>query len=233
MRPHGIDISHWQSSYTPQPSPPKPVDFVITKFSEGYAESSKVDELWQGAREANSAEGYHYWRTAASLQQQYDSFMRSADGKDVDAAWLDWEGHNNSLTKSQYEMAYEWIEMMECNFPKVGFYTNRALYQQMNAWGTWHHDKPFWYANYWVPCPDPYTNNPTLPKKCETWDTWQYGICQMYGNTENGRDYGVVSQTLDLNIRNEEIVPPVVPPSNCETLKADMVEIYEIASRWI
>ena len=96
----------------------------------------------------------------------------------------------------------------------------------MNTWGTWHHQKPFWYANYWNPCPDPYLNSPTLPDGCDDWDLWQYGICATYGNTENGRDYGVVSQTLDLNIRNEEVAPPIPPepPVDCSELKKELEE---------
>jgi len=228
-RPHGIDISRWQGSYTPTENPPKPVDFVIVKFSEGYAQDSLADVMWEGAKQAKRKEGYHYWRTGASLQQQIDSFLRTADGKDVDAAWLDWEGYNNSLNSYQYKLAYEWIQEMRKHFPKVGLYTNRNHYEQMNGYAkysvAWHTEVPFWYASYWNPVPDPFTADPTLPKGCKNWDTWQYGICQYYGNKDNGRDYGVQSASLDVNIRNPEFYQPT--PNDCDKLKQEYIKLQE------
>jgi len=219
-RLHGIDISFWQGTYTPAANPPKPVDFVIVKFSEGYAQDSRADTLWTGARKADSAEGYHYWRTAATLSQQYDSFMRTADGKKVDAAWLDWEGYNNSLTKGQYELAYQWVEKMRAHFPKVGLYTNTALFEQMNLWGAWHKTVPLWFARYPMITAafDPFTAEPTLPKGCEKWDTWQYGICRTYGNPDDGRKYGVQSATLDVNVRQPSAPIGETEPTDAEKL---------------
>jgi GH25 family lysozyme M1 (1,4-beta-N-acetylmuramidase) len=205
----GIDISHWQGEYNPTPNPPRPVDFVIVKFSEGNAPALSAFELWDGARKAKNAEGYHYWRTAASLQDQIDAFLIAAEDKDVDSVWLDWEQYNNTLTKLQYERAYEWIVAMQAIFQKVGLYTNATNWNQMNAWGDWHKKVPFWYARYIYFPLDPMTYNPPLPLQCDGWDTWQYGICLTYGNTDNGQAYGVQSKTLDVNVRISQQTPPV------------------------
>ena len=145
---------------------------------------------------------YHYFNTGVDWKAQADKFLSIVQGLGFHAAWLDYESYANTLTGTSYQQAYNWIEYVKQNFEGiVGFYTNMNIYQtKMNPYGTWHHDEEFWYALYYY-YPNPFTMTPTLPKgRSKLNDFWQYGITQVYGNQDNGMDYGAGRVTLDVDV---------------------------------
>ena len=62
IRPHGIDISHWQGYFKFPANPPRPVDFVIQKLTEGIFRDPSYTTLKAQIQTVPIRGGYHYFR---------------------------------------------------------------------------------------------------------------------------------------------------------------------------
>jgi GH25 family lysozyme M1 (1,4-beta-N-acetylmuramidase) len=231
MRAHGIDISHWQLYYRPLGIPPRPVDFIIQKLSEGifldtYYQALKTDTINIPVRG-----GYHYFRGQWQWKAQMDIFLNALEGYDFWA--LDVEKAMNysglPILNKPYPGYIEAIPLalaylrQNCKLPGL-------LYTGAGMWMDWL--KPIcsellkydlWVAHYWYqPNPEGTANYYTI-KGAETmrrdWKFWQYDANGMSGR---GREFGVASKGLDLNVFNGDAAalnawahPP--EPKRCPT----------------
>lgn len=231
MRAHGIDISHWQLYYHKQVAPPRPVDFVIQKLSEGIFIDTYYQALKGMIKDVPVKGGYHYFRGQWPWKQQMDVFLNALEGYDFWA--LDVEKTVNYSGAPVLNRPYPgFIESVplalaylksNCKLPGL-------LYTGAGMWMDWllpiqkellKYD--LWVAHYWhFPVSNGQANYYEI-KGAENmrkdWKFWQYDPQGMGGR---GREFGVQSAGLDLDVFNGDVneldkwAHPV-PPKRCPT----------------
>lgn len=231
MRAHGIDISHWQGTYTKKVSPPRPVDFVIQKLTEGIYRDVAYSALKQSTQGMIRG-GYHYFRGQWNWKQQMDVFLAQLEGYDF---WsLDVEKALNFSGATMFNKPYPgYIESVPLALEYLTKYSGKPglLYSGPGMWMDWL--KPIWSEilpyDLWV-AHYQYTRNPEAVANYYTirgaetmrrdWRFWQYDD-KGYGN--RGKEFGVQSFGLDLNVFNGTVddlkdwVYPVSLPKICPT----------------
>ena len=91
IRAIGIDISKWDTYYTPK----QPVDFVIQRLSYGLMKDERIVELTPPTLAAPVKGAYHYYSSGSPWQSQMDFFLGLAVDK-YDFLALDVEKGYNS-----------------------------------------------------------------------------------------------------------------------------------------
>lgn len=240
----GVDISSGDGIYTPSLNPPFKVNFVIQKLSYAGWDTGKL--VTDSKKEANSSVvlsfsingAYHYVGDKASWKSQADYFIDLMDGKYDFWAW-DVEKRGNTYSESFVQGVIPAIRYIYAQTKKPGL-----LYLNPDIWGTWYNyagiqdnivelitasdikiglwvayykdiRKPDENPEYWK------VNSGTTNMPRE-WIFWQYDDKGM-GN--KGKEFGVQSYSLDLNVFNgtlaqltewvkplEVTPPPVEPP---------------------
>jgi GH25 family lysozyme M1 (1,4-beta-N-acetylmuramidase) len=231
MRAHGIDISHWQSYYHHKENPPRPVDFIVQKLTEGIYRDPSYTTLKAQIQPVPIKGGYHYFRGQWNWKVQMDTFLSQLNGYDFYALDIEKQGNYSGLAalNKPYPGYIESIplalEYLKANTDKPGL-----LYTGAGTWMDWL--KPIvsdlvlydlWVAHYWwKPNPEGIPNYFTI-KGAETmrrdWRFWQYTdkAC-----TNNGQAFGVGSYGLDLDVFNGDLddlnawVHPI-PAKRCPT----------------
>jgi GH25 family lysozyme M1 (1,4-beta-N-acetylmuramidase) len=229
MRSHGIDINHWNGDYHWVANPPRPVDFVIQKLSEATALDPAYLTLKRQIQPIPIKGGYHYFRGQWPWEQQMDVFLNALDGYDFWALDVEKAMNYNGLKilNKPYPGYIESVPLalaylkQNCKLPGL-------LYTGAGMWMDWlipiraellKYD--LWVAHYWyTPNPEGTANYFTI-KGAETmrrdWKFWQYDPSGMGGR---GKEFGVGSVGLDLNVFNGDVaalnswVHPV-PPRIC------------------
>ena len=211
MRAHGIDISHWQAPYKWVPNPPRPVDFVIQKLTEGIYRDPEYTSIKAAIQPIPIKGGYHYLRGAWGWKAQMDMFLSQLEGYDF---WsLDVEkGLNYKGLPILNKPADGYIESVPLALEYLTKYAGKPglLYTGPGMWMDWL--KPIWsealrydlwVAHYWnTPNPEGTANYYTI-RGAETmrrdWKFWQYTdkAC-----TNNGKLFGASSYGLDLDVFN-------------------------------
>lgn len=216
-RAHGIDISHWQGFYKHQVNPPRPVDFIIQKLTEGIYRDVAYSTLKASIQPVPIKGGYHYFRGQWNWKQQMDVFLGQLDGYDF---WsIDFEKGGNFSGLSALNKPYPGlVESLPLALEYMKKYSGKPglLYTGAGTWMDWlkpiwseidHYD--LWVAHYWLPItvrnPEGKPNYFTI-KGAETmrkdWRFWQYDD---KGFENKGKLFGVGSYGLDLNVFNGDV----------------------------
>jgi GH25 family lysozyme M1 (1,4-beta-N-acetylmuramidase) len=204
-RVHGIDISSWQTSYTHPTNPPRPVDFVIQRLGYGLNKDEKLKEMTPPTLAEAIKGAYHYPSSAAPWKDQCDFFLERMNGKYDFWAWDPEKDYNGQSLVDGVVPALEYL--LKYSGRKGLLYTNPDM------WGTWFlpiqqdllvYD--LWVAHYWW-TPDPegipnYFKVPGGENMRRDWRFWQY---DRNGQNGRGKEYGVGSFGLDLDVFNGTI----------------------------
>ncbi len=221
-RAHGIDISSWESYYKRAEKPPRPVDFAIIRTSYGMMTDSKLKEMEPAVLQAPVRGAYHYVSSAAPWKDQADLFLRLMAGKYDFWAWDVEKSYNGQSIINNVVTAMEYL-LQQTGKPGL-------LYTNPDMWGTWFAPiqkdllkYELWVAHYWwIPNPEGTPNyfkvNGASTMRRD-WRIWQY---DPNGQGGRGREYGVGSAGLDLNVYNgslEDMMkwlhPLPLPPLEC------------------
>jgi GH25 family lysozyme M1 (1,4-beta-N-acetylmuramidase) len=201
-RAHGIDISKWQSFYRPATNPPRPVDFVIQRLSYGLIRDQGLAVLTPPVMQAAIKGAYHYVSSAVDWKSQADLFLQLMDDKYDFWAWDVEKAYNSDgIVKGV-------VPAMEYLLDKTG--KPGLLYTNPDMWGTWYKSiqaqllkYDLWIAHYWwIPNPEKEPNYWTVGGAStmrRDWRFWQY---DMKGMGNRGKEFGVGSYGLDLNVFN-------------------------------
>ncbi len=218
-RAHGIDISHWQGFYHHQENPPLPVDFVIQKLTEGIYRDPSYSTLKKDIQVVPIRGGYHYFRGQWNWKQQMDVFLSQLEGYHFWA--LDVEKRYNYSGPmvnglSPLNQPYPgFIESLPLALEYMGKHTNipGLIYVGPGTWIDWL--KPIhsellnydlWVPHYWYkPNPEGTPNYFTIRgagNMRRDWRFWQYTD---KGMNNRGKEFGVNSFGLDLNVFNGSV----------------------------
>lgn len=204
----GIDISHFQKAYDPQPQH----DFVIIKCSDGVQKNMLYDQHYQACFESDKLVGaYHYLRSGIDWQDQRDAFLDYSRGAHFLA--VDFEKKDNVFSITFANAALHLTDGLvnaHKSRKRVLFYSSPAviqewLFQQGQVWlrdyaDLWIAQWPFrgWNSSLEkVPLVDGGWQ-PRLPAGCSLWRMWQYAAD---GNLQGGVN-GVLSRDVDLDVFN-------------------------------
>lgn len=208
QRACGIDISHYQKEYTPQPQH----DFVIVKCSDGVQKNSHYDQHYQACFEAGKLVGaYHYYRSGYNWQFQLDAFLEYSQGAHFLAVDFEKKGniYSNAFITGAMHLTFGLINAHKGK-KRVLFYSSPSvvqewLFQAGQVWLRGYED--LWIAQWpykaWVDrleeVPDVGKGwFPRLPAGCLLWQMWQYSAD---GNKQGAR-HGVSSRDVDLDVFN-------------------------------
>jgi GH25 family lysozyme M1 (1,4-beta-N-acetylmuramidase) len=220
MRAHGIDIAYYELNYNPVPKPPRLVDFAIIRSSYGLIEDTGFRRMLPGVLAASAKGAYHYPSSAIAWKPQADFFIKLMDGKFDFWAWDVEKSFNTSSIIYGVVPAMNYIKQVT---GKPGL-----LYLNPDMWRTWYLpiqkdllQFDIWLAHYqWIRNPEAaptYFNIPGCSNMRRDWKFWQYDDKGMGGR---GKEFGVGSLGLDLNVFNgtkEEMLAwlKITPPRIC------------------
>jgi hypothetical protein len=162
-------------------------------------------------------DAYHYLSSHSPWTKQYDKFMKSLDGMDVDIFTLDGEKIYNVRSGQFAGYAYYFMKQLEKDFPDKPrkFYSNRWDYQDwfdyyydfdqfdyhhaQYPWSRWDNVDPYWLPSLYQTLTDIFTGirKPELPpsRKENDYVMWQVGA-----NTGLGYELGFGVDYLDINV---------------------------------
>lgn len=197
MRAHGIDISKWQSYYRPTINPPLQVDFVIQRTSYGMKKDELLLQLQPGVLQAPVKGAYHYYSSAVEWKPQCDLLLSLLEPYDF-WAW-DVEKAYNTNSNSFIYGVLRALEYLTRESGKPG-----VIYTGPSVWVEWLgpiqkelREYDLWNAQYWW---NRVASNPKLPSTMrQDWRFWQYSE---KGLNNRGKEFGVGSYGLDLNVFN-------------------------------
>ena len=213
-RAHGFDLSHWQTNYVHRQKTPRPVDFVIQKLTEAIYIDPLYEKLKTAIQPIPIRGGYHYMRGPAlgAWKSQCNAFLNALTS-DYHFWMMDAEkAYNYAGLKIFDKPADGYVETIVPALEYLTSQTSRPglLYTGPDLWNTWL--RPYQaellkydlcVAHYWYK-PDP-TKKPNYYtiKGCSNmrrdWRFWQY---DPNGQGGRGREYGVESKGLDLDVFN-------------------------------
>lgn len=207
MRAIGIDISHWDVSFTPEAAKVK-IDFVIHKLTEGLWRDTSYMEFAKTILGRFSVCGaYHFLVSGVPWQKQADAFVNTVNevegalGHKYNFFVCDFEETPyNLMTVGFVAMAMEWMRnVKEKTGRKVLLYANPSTYDTLIERDSRHRLWDLWVAQYPRRAFDPQTAMPVLPRSRRDWKIWQFT------GSADGRDYGVGSKWVDVNVYNGTI----------------------------
>jgi GH25 family lysozyme M1 (1,4-beta-N-acetylmuramidase) len=212
-RAHGIDLSHWQTYYRPQANPPRPVDFVIQKITEAVFRDTAYSTIKEQIQSVPIRGGYHYFRGQWYWKAQMDLFLSNLDGYHFWALDVEKAGNYTGLPilnkpypgfVETVPLALEYLKKYS-DLPGL-IYTGAGMMDWLLPIITEVNKYDLWVAHYWnKPNPDGIANYYTIrgaDKMRRDWKFWQYDA---NGQGGRGREYGVGSLGLDLNVFNGSI----------------------------
>jgi GH25 family lysozyme M1 (1,4-beta-N-acetylmuramidase) len=197
-RAYGIDISKWQEYYRPTASPPRPVDFAIQRTSYGLKRDERLIQMFPATIPVKGA--YHYYSSAVEWKPQCDLFISLLKPYDF-WAWDVEKGYNSQSSSFVWGV----VRAMEYLTEQTG--KPGLLYVNPDTWNTWLipvqsdlRKYDLWVAQYLL---GRVATNPKLPTTMRAdWRFWQYDD---KGGGNKGREYGVLSYGLDLDVFNGSI----------------------------
>jgi GH25 family lysozyme M1 (1,4-beta-N-acetylmuramidase) len=235
MRALGLDFSEHNGLYTIKPNPPKPVTFVIQRLS--YVGYGSLQLTKDAAINTNSVSvlasplkgAYHYVASYMDWKKQADYFITLMNNKFDFWAW-DIEKTNNTNVSVFRDGIIPALEYLYNTTKNPGL-----LYINPDIWATWlvpiqnklieffarkDISVGLWIAHYWnTPNPEGNLNYFTIggcSNMPKNWTMWQYAAD---ASAPYGHEYGVASETIDLNVFNGDVTalttwvkPSVVPP---------------------
>jgi len=219
-RAHGIDISKWQTTFDLPSQPPNPIDFIVQRLSYAGREDEQVAQLNIGVQEVDVRGAYHYFSSGVNWKEQADLFLKLADTYGPFHFFaLDFEKAYNKKSAGFALDAKKWIDYVaQETGKKTLLYTNPSIYREwLMPYTQWMTSYPLWIAQYYY-FPSP-TKNPSMYGMDRT--DWKF---YQYRSNGNGRDYGVGSLGVDLNVYNgafEQLeqwleIHPETPDEECE-----------------
>jgi GH25 family lysozyme M1 (1,4-beta-N-acetylmuramidase) len=229
MRATGIDISYYQGAFQYKGN----IDFVIIKATEGtlYTDPNFAYNLEEVQRVPIRG-AYHYFRSSMNAMLQAEHFLDMVHGRGFHFLAVDYEKANNTLgNDAQLNLKDFWDHLKKLTDLPLILYTSPYIYRdQLCALNVFWGSVPIWMAHY--NGMDPQNASPWLFDASE-WILWQYS------NTGMGRNYGVGSLDVDLNVFNgtpEDMVEyfqvgqPVIPPVNirAETIRECIEALEEL-----
>ena len=232
MRARGIDISHYQQSFTFKNN----IDFIVIKATEGIGKDDKFEELMESAKDVPIKGAYHYFRTEVSPILQAENFLTCADNKCLRFLVVDYEAKNNVLDMAGAASLLDMMEYLVANQTvPVILYTSPYIYRDnLRIWYEEFDAFPLWLARW---SGDSETGDPTQGILERDWQFWQYSAD---GNLM-GEEYGVESRDVDLDVFNgtfedlQEWLGTDEPPPICEELQTlvnlNSLGIAELAKR--
>lgn len=211
MRAHGIDINHWNGTYTPAALPPRPVDFAVQKLTEAIYRDTGYTSLKEAIQPIPIRGGYHYLRGQWPWKDQMDVFLEQLTG-DYHFWALDVEKQLNysglPILNKPYPGFIESVPLaMEYLVKHAGrpglFYTGAGMMDWLKPVWKELSGYDLWIAHYWKkPNPEGIADYYTIrgaDVMRRDWKFWQY---DKNGQGGRGREYGVQSRGLDLNVFN-------------------------------
>lgn len=196
MRAVGIDISHWQGSFTPQGN----IDFVIQKVSEGLSRDPLFDELLIPVKTIEHRGAYHYFRTEIDPVEQAEFFYMMQGNQGFKFLAMDYERHGNTLNATGEANLWKFYQKLKSltSKPIYLYTTEYTLRDNLLIHNDRWLDIPFWVARYNAGL-DEQKVSPLFLDIRSDWEFWQYS------NIGNGGEYGVDSTNVDLNVWNGPI----------------------------
>ena len=122
MRAKGIDLSHWQGSFTYQGN----IDFIIQKATEGWSWTDpKFEEFLPEVKKVPIRGAYHYFRTGFDAVAQAAHFWKTVKDHDFHFLVVDYESTNNILDRPGAENLLKfWDKLGTLTDLPIVLYTN-------------------------------------------------------------------------------------------------------------
>lgn len=204
-RATGLDISKYQTAYTPQPTH----DFVVIRASIGMEEDYLYLDHVQESENVPLTGAYHYFRSGYKWTDQLNFFLDVVEDRHEFLA-LDFEKVGNTRSAEFAQNAANFVH--ECaneTGKRVMFYSSPSVIQEwMFQVGVyWVRDYPdLWIAQWpfssWNDAletiPYDWSWVPWLPAGCANWRIWQYSA----NGNKQGANNGVPSTDVDLDVFN-------------------------------
>ena len=193
MRARGIDISHYQESFTFKNN----IDFIVIKATEGIGKDDKFEELLASAKDVSIKGAYHYFRTEVSPILQAENLLACVNNKCLHFLVVDYEAKNNVLDMAGAASLLDMLEYLVANQAvPIILYTSPYIYRDnLRVWYEEFDAFPLWLARW---SGDSETGDPTQGILERDWQFWQYSAD---GNLM-GEEYGVESRDVDLDVFN-------------------------------
>ncbi len=229
MRRLGIDISKWQSSWTPNDK----ASFCIMRSGYGRMKDHLFETFYASAVDSGVPRGaYHYLSTAVPWREQVDFFIAQVKGKSFSKFALDFETGYNHMSENFALCAVKWIDEVQLKTGvEVVLYTSPYTYRDNLKAHTNEVDRmKLWIAQYpsrsWSSViqniAQTLTGKPWMTPTGRTdWWMWQFT------DKAPGASWGVGSGSVDLDILNgdEDFVSDTVPEPPVDTPTVDPFEI--------
>lgn len=215
-RPHGFDNNHWNGNFRTPKYPPRAIDFSIQKLSEATQLDAAYFTLKDQMRDIPIRGGYHYFRGQWPWEAQMDVFLKALDGYDFWALDVE-KGYNYAgpMIRGSNPFNKPFAGFVESvplalNYLKENSNKPGLIYTGAGMWADWllpiqKELLPYdlWVAHWQnIRNPEAIANYFTI-KGAETmredWRFWQYDQNGMGGR---GKEFGVDSLGLDLNVFN-------------------------------
>ena len=198
MRKTGIDISHWQGSFENQGN----IDFIIQKVSDGLYKDSLYDELLPSVKTVEHRGGYHWFRTDTDPVAQAKFFYKAQAGQGFKFLAMDYERHGNTLNGVGEANLWKFYQKLKSLTTKpIYLYTTEyVLRDNLLIYNQRWIKVPFWVARYNKDV-DEQTDSPLFLNLGNDWIIWQYSA----DGNKKGKEYGVDSTDVDLNVWNDSI----------------------------
>jgi GH25 family lysozyme M1 (1,4-beta-N-acetylmuramidase) len=198
-RAHGIDISKWQRFFDPAVNPDD-INFIVLRVSYGLMKDEAYDKLVEAIQPVPIRGTYHYFSSSSPWQTQADHFLDLVRDKGFHFHALDIESGYNKKSAGFAQSAQKWLQYVaDATGQRVLLYTNPNIYNSwLTPYGDWMADWPFWVAQYWN---EPHRDrDPGLPRGRKDWKFYQYSAD--VPPNRKGKEYGVGSTNIDLNVYN-------------------------------
>ena len=226
MRAKGIDISHWQGSFTD----PGNLDFIIVKASDGILMHPWYTDHWDEIAKVPIRGAYHYFRTERPPTEQALTLLNAISSHKWHFIAVDYETRGNTLDR---QGALNLLAMLKYlrniqDLP-VLLYTGAYLYRDnLRVWSEEFDEFLLWlarwrYSDKEVADPTGSLSGDDLDR---SWTFWQWT------NLGKGDQAGVESETVDRNVYNgtyEDLCVWLIPVEEEET---DMKKWYQSKTLW-
>ena len=223
MRAKGIDVSHWQKSFTD----PGNLDFIMVKVSEGNTYQDWYEDHWEEIAKVPLRGAYHYFSTDKRAVEQALTFLDAIDGHKWHFIAVDYESFGNELDALGAKRLLEMLKYLRNiqDLPVV-IYTGPYTYRDnLRIWSEEFDSFPLWLARWKYSGDDP-AKNLSGGDLERDWDFWQWT------NLADGSQAGVESETVDRNVYNgtyEDLCVWLIPVEEEEN---DMKKWYQSKTLW-
>lgn len=203
MRAKGIDISHWQDSFTYNGQ----IDFVIQKATEGWSWTDpKFEEFLPEVQKVPIRGAYHYFMTALDPLSQARHFYETTKDKGFHFLAVDYEQYSNTLDRTgEAKLSRFWENLKKLtDLPLVLYTSPYILRDRLMAFNPVWGERKLWIAHW--NGQDPESGSPTV-FDASGWLLWQYTNDPIDKNVYNG----TVEQMLEWLDPQPEESDPVEP----------------------